>query len=316
MAGVMLPMGGPSSANPYEHYNDNTIEHDLIDPDDATLDDLDDPLPPQSSSDRTPLTGNISSAQSSSTYNQTRGFLNSTVPGEDRRAPTNTLDESVWATLSRDLLAVWEKMRQVLWPKYLLGGMMQRGGGIGGAERGEGDSLAGGAGVGIRGLGEIRGLVGRWPDADVVLQGGMSEGLRDWDLWGPLLFCLLLSFLLSRGAQDDQKSLVFSGVFAMVWIGEAVVTLQIKLLGGNISFFQAVCIIGYTLFPLVIAALLSALGLPTIARIPVYVVLAAWSLAAGISIMGGSGVVRNRVGIAVYPLLVFYVGLGCLCFIS
>jgi hypothetical protein len=34
-------------------------------------------------------------------------------------------DESVWETLSRDLVAVWEKMRQVLWPKYLLGGMMQ-----------------------------------------------------------------------------------------------------------------------------------------------------------------------------------------------
>lgn len=50
---------------------------------------------------------------------------------------------------------------------------------------------------------------------------------------GPLLFCLLLSLFLSRGAQDEQKSLVFSGVFAMVWIGEAVVTLQIKLLGGN-----------------------------------------------------------------------------------
>ncbi len=34
-------------------------------------------------------------------------------------------------------------------------------------------------------------------------------------------------------AAGDQKSLVFSGVFAMVWIGEAVVTMQIKLLGGN-----------------------------------------------------------------------------------
>jgi len=34
-------------------------------------------------------------------------------------------------------------------------------------------------------------------------------------------------------ASGDQKSLVFSGVFAMVWIGEAVVTMQIKLLGGN-----------------------------------------------------------------------------------
>ena len=68
---------------------------------------------------------------------------------------------------------MWEKMRQVLWPKYLLGGMLQRGGGIGGAERGEGESLAGGP----------RGVPGRWPDSDVVLQGGMSEGLRDWDLW-------------------------------------------------------------------------------------------------------------------------------------
>jgi hypothetical protein len=85
---------------------------------------------------------------------------------------------------------------------------------------------------------------------------------------------------------------------------------------GYSSFAQSVCIIGYTLFPLVIAALLSALGLPTIPRIPIYLVLIAWSLAAGISILGGSGVVKNRVGIAVYPLFVFYLGLGCLCFIS
>jgi hypothetical protein len=53
-----------------------------------------------------------------------------------------------------------------------------------------------------------------------------------------------------------------------------------------------------------------------IPRIPIYIVLVAWAIAAGISIMGGSGVVRNRVGIAVYPLLVFYVGLGALCFFT
>jgi hypothetical protein len=149
--------------------------------------------------------------------------LTSTIGGEDRRAPTNTIDETVWETLSRDLLAIWEKLKQVLYPKYLLGGMMQQGGGIGAAERGEADGFGGG----------IRNLAGRWPDADVILQGGMSEGLRDWDLWGPLIFCLLLSLFLSRGAKDSQKDLVFSGIFAMVWIGEAVVTLQIKLLGGN-----------------------------------------------------------------------------------
>ena len=78
------------------------------------------------------------------------------------------------------------------------------------------------------------------------------------------------------------------------------------------SFAQSVCIIGYTLFPLVIAAMLSAIGIPTIARVPVYLFLVAWSMAAGVSILGGSGVVKNRVGLAVYPLLVFYLGLGCL----
>ena len=166
------------------------------------------------------MTGNISSRGGAA---NTQSYLTSTIPGEDRRAPTNTIDETVWETLSRDVLAIWEKMKQVLYPKYLLGGMMQRGGGIGAAERGEADGFGGG----------LRNLAGRWPDADVILQGGMSEGLRDWDLWGPLVFCLLLSLFLSWGARGSQKDLVFSGVFAMVWIGEAVVTLQIKLLGGN-----------------------------------------------------------------------------------
>lgn len=127
---------------------------------------------PLNSSDRTPLTGNIQPSSSSSSRDPLpQSYLNSTIPGEDRRAPINTIDESVWETLSRDLLAVWEKLRQVLWPKYLLGGFLQRAGGIGGAERGE----AGNSSLG--------GIAGRWPDADVVLQGGMSEGLRDWDLW-------------------------------------------------------------------------------------------------------------------------------------
>lgn len=140
----------------------------------------DDPL--HQPSDRTPLTGNINSdagGQSSSRQGGglSSSYLTSSIPGEDRRAPQNTIDETVWDTLSRDLLAVWEKMRQVLYPKYLLGGMLQRGGsGINTAERGE----MTGFGNGFSGL---RDMAGRWPEADVVLQGGMSEGLRDWDLW-------------------------------------------------------------------------------------------------------------------------------------
>jgi hypothetical protein len=185
----------------------------------------------QATSSRTPLTGNIAPDEPSN-----QSYLTSRIPGEDRRAPTNTIDESVWDTLRRDLLAVWSKMREVLYPKYLFGGSML-----------ENTTSFRGAYENIRGAGisgardELVGLAGRALDAEHLLsQGNMSEGLRDWDLWGPLVFCLLLSLLLSFNAAADQKSLVFSGVFAMVWIGEAVVTLQIKLLGGNMQVLKSV----------------------------------------------------------------------------
>ena len=155
--------------------------------------------------------------------------MTSRIPGEDRRAPVNTIDESVWETLRRDLLAVWVKMREVLWPRYLFGGTMF-----------ESDQGIRGAYANLRGAGfsgtrdELAGLAGRVMDPEALLsQNNLSPGVRDWDLWGPLIFCLLLSLLLSFRAKDDQRDVVFSGVFAMVWIGEAVVTLQIRLLGGS-----------------------------------------------------------------------------------
>jgi hypothetical protein len=49
-----------------------------------------------------------------------------------------------------------------------------------------------------------------------------------------LLFSLLLSFLLSRGAREAQEAAAFSGVFAIIWVGKAIVTLQIRLLGGHV----------------------------------------------------------------------------------
>ena len=64
------------------------------------------------------------------------------------------------------------------------------------------------------------------------------QTLKDWDLWGPLLLCLMLATLLSWFAPTDQKSLVFASVFVIIWVGAAVVTVNALLLGGNISFFQ------------------------------------------------------------------------------
>jgi len=57
---------------------------------------------------------------------------------------------------------------------------------------------------------------------------------KDWDLWGPLIFCLTLSLLMSFGASENQSQVVFTGIFSMVWMGEAICTLNLKLLGGTV----------------------------------------------------------------------------------
>jgi hypothetical protein len=214
----------PSHQHAFQFQINKTRKHQEIRADKsatANIDDLDDPLHnnAHASSSREGLTGNITSSS----------YLTSRIPGEDRRAAANTIDESVWETLRRDLLAVWSKMREVLYPKYLFGGSMIA---EAGSVRGAYTNLRE---AGLQGAREeLVGFAGRALDADHLLaSGGMSEGLRDWDLWGPLLFCLLLSMLLSIRAKEDQANLVFSGVFAMVWLGEVLVTLQIKLLGGN-----------------------------------------------------------------------------------
>lgn len=75
------------------------------------------------------------------------------------------------------------------------------------------------------------------------------------DLWGPLLVCLTLSIMLSITAPSDQSAMVFTGVFVIIWLGAAIVTINAQLLGSPISFFQSVCVLGYCVFPLNIATL-------------------------------------------------------------
>ena len=43
-------------------------------------------------------------------------------------------------------------------------------------------------------------------------------------------------------------------LFLIMWGGSFVVTINTKLLGGHISFFQCVCVLGYCVFPIVLIA--------------------------------------------------------------
>mmetsp|Transcript_35589 Transcript_35589/g.84658 ORF Transcript_35589/g.84658 Transcript_35589/m.84658 type:complete len:270 (+) Transcript_35589:93-902(+) len=99
----------------------------------------------------------------------------------------------------------------------------------------------------------------------VAMPGSDSKTeLRNWDLWGPLFLCLFLAILLSideTGSASshkdaDRPAVVFSSMLLMVWIGAIVVTVNAKLLGGNVSFFQNICLLGYCVAPMIVATAL------------------------------------------------------------
>lgn len=68
----------------------------------------------------------------------------------------------------------------------------------------------------------------------VLRPSSQNAVLRDWDLWGPLLFTITLAILLSLDAPPAQSLTVFTGVFVIVSVGSVVVTLNCKLLGGKV----------------------------------------------------------------------------------
>ncbi|KAG8954429.1 hypothetical protein FRC04_011756 [Tulasnella sp. 424] len=136
--------------------------------------------------------------------------------------------------------------------------------------------------------------------------GANREVLRDWDLWGPLILCLALGIMLSLSAPPDQSLGVFTGVVVIVSVGSLVVTLNAKLLGGRVSFFQSLCVLGYCIFPLVVAALISTFFHKLFIRGPVTVAAWAWSVWAAMNFFDGTNIEQQRVLLAVYPLFLFY----------
>ncbi|XP_058058554.1 protein YIPF6 [Anopheles bellator] len=137
--------------------------------------------------------------------------------------------------------------------------------------------------------------------------------LKEWDLWGPLVLCTFMATIL-QGTSDDMYDggPEFAQVFVIVWIGALIVTLNSKLLGGNISFFQSVCVLGYCLTPCAIALLLCRIVLlanqTTFLFFLRFLIAATgfgWATYASIIFLGDSQP-ANRKALAVYPIFLFY----------
>ena len=60
-----------------------------------------------------------------------------------------------------------------------------------------------------------------------------NANLKQWDLWGPLFYTLLLSFFLSKSKDSNEMSKTFILVFVLMWVGGVVITINTILLGAH-----------------------------------------------------------------------------------
>ncbi len=76
-------------------------------------------------------------------------------------------------------------------------------------------------------------------------------------------------------------------MFGTCAAGAVVLTVNVVLLGGNIGFFQSMCLLGYCLFPMDLAAIVAAFVSNAIARWVVVGVALAWASWASVPFIGG-----------------------------
>ncbi|KAM9538898.1 protein YIPF6-like [Salvelinus alpinus] len=149
-----------------------------------------------------------------------------------------------------------------------------------------------------------------------------SALLRDWDLWGPLLLCVTLALMLQGGSVDskDDGGPQFAEVFVIIWFGSVIITLNSKLLGGTISFFQSLCVLGYCIMPLTVAMVVCRLvllggswGFSFIVRLIVVTASFSWSTFASTAFLADCQP-PNRKALVVYPVFLFYFVIGWMIF--
>ncbi|KAJ6609245.1 hypothetical protein B0H10DRAFT_2065190 [Mycena sp. CBHHK59/15] len=207
--------------------------------------------PPSSGNGRASpsLTGNIGSGPNGAAR-PTRSTIGG-VQVETRFSGADTLDEPVSTTIARDLLSIYSKLVQVLYPRRASG----------------------------------------------------REVLRDWDLWGPLILCLLLGIMLSINAPEDQSLNIFSSVIVICSLGALTVTVQAKVFATHIQILlPGLCVLGYCIAPLDIAALVACFVRIFISEHLSHY----WPGRASVNFLDGTKIDQQRILLAVYPLLLFY----------
>eukprot|EP00924_Labyrinthula_sp_SR-Ha-C_P000037 snap_masked-scaffold_60-processed-gene-0.3-mRNA-1 protein AED:0.03 eAED:0.03 QI:0/-1/0/1/-1/1/1/0/206 len=148
-------------------------------------------------------------------------------------------------------------------------------------------------------------------------KGESLRVMRNWELWGPMIFCLCLALSLSVNSSTEDVEGVFTLVFALFWIGGFIVTLNAKLLGSFSSLLQNLCVLGYCQVPLVASSMVLSImhyfeanfsvpfWLWELQKVALVVFALIWSTKSAAAVLGDL-VGREKKTLAVYPVVLLY----------
>ncbi|TMW49999.1 hypothetical protein DOY81_004916 [Sarcophaga bullata] len=136
-----------------------------------------------------------------------------------------------------------------------------------------------------------------------------STLLKDWDLWGPLVLCTFMATILQGSANSDYDGgPEFAQVFVIVWIGAAIVTINSKLLGGNMyvkCLNTSAFVSNRQLCLQIIFPVASQSKLLFFLRLLTTAIGFSWATYASFIFLGNSQP-PNRKPLAVYPIFLFF----------
>ena len=128
--------------------------------------------------------------------------------------------------------------------------------------------------------------------------------IKQWDLWGPLLFNIFLACTLAINSENKGQTIIL--IFLIFWLGSFLVFLNSHLLGVKTSIFQILCLLGYCLFPLNISAFIFCFTRPPEILKFLFVALTCfWSLFSASSFLRNLANPEQRY-LVLYPCILLY----------
>lgn len=136
--------------------------------------------------------------------------------------------------------------------------------------------------------------------------------IQNWDLWGPLIICLVLCCILSFKDSQTTAASTFTVLFGFLVFGSLAISLNCYFLEIRFGICQSACLIGYCILPFVIFSLINCF-IPTrklwFVRLILIILAIVWSCFSSLGFVS-SLAPKEKKFIVLYPFILFYIALG------